>query len=118
MAEWRYVREDEEAHWISLLWDSDVASDDVYARDSYVPFMNVAARLIGKYAVIRLKWDDCGVECAYFYTAERVGDDALIREKARAILEDAEWQYEDFKKEQRFYTPVYLPREAEGVREW
>ena len=108
---------DEEAVWATLWEDADSPLVADYKSD-YMPGASVQARRIGRFGVVRVAYVEYAKLWVTFWVTRKSGVDETLRAKARNEWSDLETMYEDAAAEARCYQGTYLPREAEGVREW
>ncbi len=115
---WREIADQDEADvWAAMWEDSNSGLIADFASDR-LPFAGVQGRVIGRFGVVRVAYPQYGRLHVTFWITRKSGYDATIWHKARNEWSDLETMYEDAAAEARCYQGTYLPREAEGVREW
>lgn len=118
MATWREITDPEEAAVWAAMWEDSESALIADFRSDALPFASSQARLIGRFGVVRVAHVEYGRMHVRFWVTRQSGEDLTLWRKARNEWSDLETLHEDDVYDARHYRSIYLPREAEGVREW
>lgn len=115
---WREITDgDEEGVWATL-WEDATSELIADFSSDRMPFAGVQGRVIGRFGVVRVAYPQYGRLHVTYWITRKSGFDETIWRKARNEWSDLETMHEDALAEARDFRRQYLPREAEGVREW